>query len=185
MKCYFGRSFYRCVGILGAALVLAGGNACQGGAEGASQSMGEGAGQSMDASTVQSDNEGVRTSGGASEASSFTVRVVCESSDIYQLYYTCYIDGEEYSMGGWADLDGGAITETTDMTMVGTREYFEGQDISRLSMDFSPYGEGDTSEIATTEPVLINAEYGNTYTIIFSGDAETGFTATLQDGGGR
>ena len=55
-----------------------------------------------------------------------------------------------------------------------------GKDISTLSMDFSPYGEGDTVELATTEQVAIPAEYGETYTILFTGDEENGFTAQLR-----
>ena len=48
-------------------------------------------------------------------------------------------------------------------------------------MDFSPYGEGDTVELATTEQVDIPAKYGETYTILFTGDEESGFTAQLQE----
>ena len=48
-----------------------------------------------------------------------------------------------------------------------------------FSMDVSPYGEGDTSEIATTDPVEIPAAWGGTYTVVFSGDQETGFRAEL------
>ena len=46
--------------------------------------------------------------------------------------------------------------------------------------DSSPYGKDDTSEIATTNRVYIAAEYGENYTIIFSGDKDNGFTAELQ-----
>ena len=48
-----------------------------------------------------------------------------------------------------------------------------------MSMDFSPYGERDTVLLATTEQVAIPAEYGGTYTILFTGDEENGFTAQL------
>ena len=39
---------------------------------------------------------------------------------------------------------------------------------------------GDTVELATTEQVPIPAEYGETYTILFTGDEENGFTAQLR-----
>ena len=108
-----------------------------------------------------------------------TFRLVCQSKDIYQIYYTCYIDGESFCMGGLADLDGNELTEETDLTFSLSRDYFEGADISKLSFDFSPYGKDDTSEIATTERLYIAAEYGKTYTIYFSGDREHGFTVEL------
>ena len=34
-----------------------------------------------------------------------TLRVVCQSPEVYQLYYTLYLDGEEYCQGGWGDID--------------------------------------------------------------------------------
>lgn len=62
-----------------------------------------------------------------------------------------------------------------------TEEYLEHKDISAFSMDFSPYGKNDAAELATTARVSIDAEYGKTYTIIFSGDQESGFSAKLQE----
>ena len=103
-----------------------------------------------------------------------TIQLVCQSEDVYQIFYSTYLEGEAYGQGGWADLDGKSLTASFD------KEYFEGKDISTLSMDFSPYGEGDTVELATTEQVPIPAEYGETYTILFTGDEESGFTAQLQ-----
>lgn len=117
---------------------------------------------------------------GAEGGDAFTVRVVCESEDIYQIFYTCYIGGESRGMGGMADLEGGELTEATDLTLTFPRSCFEeGDDVGTFSMDFSPYGEGDTSEIATTDPVQIPAAWGRTYTVVFSGDKETGFRAGL------
>ena len=107
---------------------------------------------------------------GTGGGDAFTVRVVCQSEDVYQIFYTCYIGGESRGMGGMADLEGGELTEDTDLTLTFPRTY---------SMDFSPYGEGDTSEIATTDPVEIPAAWGGTYTVVFSGDKETGFRAEL------
>lgn len=109
-----------------------------------------------------------------------TVTVICQSQEVYQIFYTTYLEGEEYGMGGWADQDHVALTPESNLTAVFTKDYFEGRDPSTLAMDFSPYGEGDTVEIATTPQVSIPAKYGESYTIVFSGDEESGFTAQLQ-----
>lgn len=111
----------------------------------------------------------------------FTVKVFCQSRGIYQIYWTCYLDGERWGSGGMADLEGNEITEQTDLTLHFPRDYFEvKEDVSGFSIDFSPYGKSDTSEISTTEPVKISAEYGKTYTILFSGDRTIGFKGILQ-----
>ena len=84
-------------------------------------------------------------------------------------------------MGGMADLEGGEITPDSDLTLTFPAAYFgDGADLSQFAMDFSPYGEGDTSEIATTNKVSIPAAYGETYTVVFSGDETSGFQAVLQ-----
>lgn len=112
----------------------------------------------------------------------FAVRLICESQDIYRIYYSCYLDGAYYSMGGVADLDGKTLTEEAPMTIYFPKSYFDGaEDISTFSMDFSPYGESDTSELATTARLSIPAAYGTCCTVVFSGDRETGFTAALQE----
>ena len=117
---------------------------------------------------------------GNEKENSFTVKVVCESPEIQQIFYTYYIGGASRGMGGMADLEGETLTEATDLTLTFPRSYFEeGDDVGTFSMDFSPYGEGDTSEIATTDPVEIPAAWGGTYTVVFSGDKETGFRAEL------
>lgn len=110
-----------------------------------------------------------------------TIQLVCQSEDVYQIFYSTYLEGEEYGQGGWADMDGKALTSKTSLTASFDKDYFDGKDLSTLSMDFSPYGEGDTVELATTEQVAIPAEYGQTYTILFTGDEESGFTAQLQE----
>lgn len=110
-----------------------------------------------------------------------TIQLVCQSEDVYQIFYSTYLEGEEYGQGGWADMDGKALTSETSLTASFDKDYFDGKDLSTLSMDFSPYGEGDTVELATTEQVDIPAKYGQTYTILFTGDEESGFTAQLQE----
>ena len=110
-----------------------------------------------------------------------TIQLVCQSEDVYQIFYSTYLEGEEYGQGGWADMDDKALTSETSLTASFDKDYFDGKDLSTLSMDFSPYGEGDTVELATTEQVDIPAKYGETYTILFTGDEESGFTAQLQE----
>ena len=96
---------------------------------------------------------GQETEGG----DAFTVRVVCQSEDVYQIFYTCYVGGESRGMGGMADLEGGELTEDTDLTLTFPRSYFEeGDDVGTFSM-----------------------AWGGTYTVVFSGDQETGFRAEL------
>lgn len=112
---------------------------------------------------------------------SFTVRVICESEDVYQIFYTFYIGDESRGMGGMADLEGKALTNETDLTLTFTESYLESADISQFSMDFSPYGKDDISEIGTTNRVYIPAEYGAAYTIVFAGNEADGFTATLEE----
>lgn len=110
-----------------------------------------------------------------------TLRVVCQSPEVYQLYYTLYLDGEEYCQGGWGDIDGDPLTGQSDLTALFPQGYFEGRDLSGLAVDLSPYGEGDTREITTTPPVELHAQYGGCYTILFTGDEEQGFTAQVQE----
>ena len=117
--------------------------------------------------------------GGAEDA--FTVRVLCRSEGIYQIFYTCYLGEEAAGMGGMADLEGGELTAESDLTLTFPASSFDqGADLSQFAMDFSPYGKDDTREIATTEKVAIPAAYGETYTVIFSGDEVDGFQAVLQ-----
>ena len=110
-----------------------------------------------------------------------TIQLVCQSEDVYQIFYSTYLEGEEYGQGGWADMDGKALTPETSRTASFDKDYFDGKDLSTLSMDFSPYGEGDAGELATTEQVDSPAKDGETYTILFTGDGESGFTAQLQE----
>lgn len=111
---------------------------------------------------------------------SFSIKVICESNDIYQLFYTCYVGGEVRVMGGYADLDGAEITENTNITITFPSSQFnENDDLSDFTIDFSPYGKNSTSEIATTEKILVSAKYGGNYTIYFRGNETDGFYAEL------
>ena len=51
--------------------------------------------------------------------------------------------------------------------------------MTATSIDSTALMAGAT-ELATTEQVAIPAEYGETYTILFTGDEENGFTAQLR-----
>lgn len=115
------------------------------------------------------------------EADRITINVICESSDIYQIYYSCYFGGSYYSMGGMADLDHKELTKASELSLVLTKPYLgDRDDISDFGMTFSPYGKEDTREIGTTNLLSIPARYGQTYTVVFSGSADTGFVATLR-----
>ena len=85
-------------------------------------------------------------------------------------------------MGGIADLDGAVIESGRVFSLVFSRSFLEeGDDPAQFSLTLSPYGEGDTREIATTPPVELRAQYGGCYTILFTGDEEQGFTAQVQE----
>ena len=115
-------------------------------------------------------------------ADAFTVDVVCKSSGFHQIFYSTYLDGETLGIGGMADLDGGEIPQDATFSLTFTRDYFEGtEDVSSFSIDFSPYGKDDISEIATTAPLSIPAEYSGHYTVVFSGSREEGFQAVLEE----
>lgn len=116
----------------------------------------------------------------AAQADSFAIRIACESEGVYQVFYTYYIDGERRGMGGVADLDGKELSPDAPLEFPILKEYFEdGDGFSAFSIDFSPYGEGDTVEMGTTAPLEFAVSWGGTYTVVLSGDAESGFTAEL------
>ena len=113
---------------------------------------------------------------------SFTVNVVCESEGLAQIFYSCYVDGEYRGMGGIADLDGAVIESGRVFSLVFSRSFLEeGDDPAQFSLTLSPYGEGDTREIATTPPAAILAQYGGTYTLVLSGSRESGFAVQLSE----
>ena len=93
----------------------------------------------------------------------------------YQIFYTFYLDGEEMGMGGMADLDGGPLgTEPLSITFT-PRPAGRGRP-GRL---FDRLLTLDRVLIATTEPVSIDAAYGESYTVRFYGSREAGFAAEL------
>lgn len=116
----------------------------------------------------------------AAQADSFTIRLACESEGVYQVFYTYYAGGVQRGMGGVADLDGAALSADAPLEFPILKEYLEdGDDLSAFSIDFSPYGEGDTVEMGTTAPLEFSVSWGETYTVVLSGDRENGFAAEL------
>lgn len=116
-----------------------------------------------------------------SDPNAIYVEIKCQSADVYQIFYSSYIDGQYYGMGAVADQDGRMITSDIVLQTVLTKSYFEDSDVSLLSMDFSPYGENESHEMGTTNQVAIKAEYGKTYTVLISGSKESGFTAVMEE----
>ena len=79
-----------------------------------------------------------------------------------------------------ADLDGEELTAESELVPCFSRAYLDGADPIGFSIDFSPYAEGRTTPLGTTDQVSIPAQYGACYTVILSGDEATGFQAELQ-----
>ncbi len=120
------------------------------------------------------------TSPVVADEGAFSIDLVCQSEAIYQIFYTYYIDGTSCGMGAVADLDGGALTPETELRLTFPQALFdEGADLSGFSIDFSPYGQGDTSELGTTAQLHIDAELGGHYTVLFTGSVAEGFSAEL------
>lgn len=119
---------------------------------------------------------------GDADPNAIYIEIKCQSADVYQIFYSSYIDGQYYGMGAAADQDGRRINSDMVLKTVLTKSYFEDSDVSLLSMDFSPYGENESYEMGTTNQVAIKAEYGKTYTVLISGNRESGFTAALEEG---
>ena len=107
------------------------------------------------------------TSCAAAEQDAFQVQIICKSSGIQQIFWSCYLDGVFYGSGG------GLVPGFS-------RAYLDGADPIGFSIDFSPYAEGRTTPLGTTDQVSIPAQYGACYTVILSGDEATGFQAELQ-----
>ena len=115
-----------------------------------------------------------RAEGGAE--STVTVELVCQSEGIGQIFYSWYIGGDYRGSGGVADLDGVAIEPGRVFSIpFGPGAFETGDDPSRFSLDLSPYGPGDTHELATVGPVSLPAEEGGHLTVVLAGDKEKGF----------
>ena len=122
----------------------------------------------------------VLTGCAAAEEDAFQVQVICESSGIQQIFWSCYLDGVPYGSGGMADLNGEELTSESELIPSFSRTYLEGADPAGFSIDFSPYGEDSPTPLGTTDQVSIPAQYGERYTVVLSGDEAAGFRAELQ-----
>ena len=71
-----------------------------------------------------------------------TIQLVCQSEDVYQIFYSTYLEGEEYGQGGWADMDGKALTSETSLTASFDKDYFDGKDLSTCPWIFLPTAKG-------------------------------------------
>ena len=107
---------------------------------------------------------------------SFTVEIICESEDIYQLYYACYQGDSCQGLGGVADPDGQALSPDTSLTVT-----FPSSDLEDFGIALSPYGRDDLTAITTTDPLIFPAEFGGHYTVVLFGDRESGFQVTLAE----
>ena len=113
---------------------------------------------------------------------SFTVEIICESEDIYQLYYACYQGDSCQGLGGVADPDGQALSPDTPLTVTFPSSYFDDPtDLEDFGIALSPYGRDDLTAITTTDPLIFPAEFGGHYTVVLSGDRESGFQVTLAE----
>ena len=55
------------------------------------------------------------TSCAAAEQDAFQVQIICKSSGIQQIFWSCYLDGVFYGSGGMADLDGEELTAESEI----------------------------------------------------------------------
>ena len=115
-----------------------------------------------------------------SNPNAVTIGIRCECEDIYQVYYSTYIGDKSFGMGAVADQDKNKLTPDRVYETILTKDYFQNSDVSKLEMDFSPYGKDDTHEQGTTNKLEIEAEYGKSYVVVISGDKEHGFKAVLE-----
>lgn len=112
----------------------------------------------------------------------FTIKLICESDDIYQLYYSAYLGEKRCSIGGVANPDQTALSPERPIDVEFTQmKLYRKDDVSNFVLTLSPFGKDDKKAIATTEKLAIPAEYGKTYTVVFSGDRLQGYTLSLKE----
>lgn len=115
--------------------------------------------------------------GAETETPSFTVELVVDIEGAYSVYYTSYIDGVRASSGADADVDGNKLEPGRVLEYKFTPALFdEDADLSKFSIDFSPFDNESAYEMGRTNEVAFSAEYGQTYRIHLTGD-ENGYHA--------
>lgn len=108
---------------------------------------------------------------------SFTVELVVDITGAYSVYYTSYIDGVLANSGANADLDNNELEEGRVLEYTFVPALFdEGADLSKFSIDFSPFDNESQYELGRTNAVEFSAEYGKTYRIHLKQD-ENGYYA--------
>ena len=113
---------------------------------------------------------------------SFTVEIVCESDDIYQLYYACYQGDNCQGLGGVADPGGQALAPDSPLTVTFPASCFDDPaHLENFGISFSLYGEDDLTAIAATDRLTFPAEFGGRYTVVLSGDRDSGLQAALAE----
>ena len=105
------------------------------------------------------------------EVPSFKVELVIDTEGVYKVFYSGYIDGVRSCSGAQADLDGNELEPGRVMEYELTSYLFdEDADLSKFSIDFSPFDNESQYELGRTNEVTFPAEYGQTYRIHLTQD---------------
>lgn len=124
---------------------------------------------------------GEASDGGSTPENRFSVRVTCADQTVDQISYTTCVGGEFRTTGGQVILDRDDAEEETVFTLsFSPGDFKEGDDLSEFSISLAPVQPGERGNPAFTEPVAIPAEYEGEYTVLLSGDGESGYTAQLE-----
>lgn len=105
----------------------------------------------------------------------FKLELVIDTEGVYKVFYTAYIDGERACSGGQADLDGRELELGRVLEFEFTSYLLdEDADLSKFSIDFSPFDNESQYELGRTEELSFPAEYGQTYRVHLTQD-ESGY----------
>lgn len=111
------------------------------------------------------------------EVPSFKVELVVDTEGAYKVFYSGYINGVRSCSGAQADLDGNELEPGRVLEYELTSYLFdEDADLSKFSIDFSPFDNESQYELGRTNEVAFPAEYGQTYRIHLTQD-ENGYQA--------
>ena len=111
------------------------------------------------------------------EVPSFKVELVVDTKGTYKVFYSGYINGVRSCSGAQADLDGNELEPGRVLQFELTSYLFDADaDLSKFSIDFSPFDNESQYELGRTNEVAFPVEYGQTYRIHLVQD-ETGYHA--------
>ena len=111
------------------------------------------------------------------EVPSFKVELVVDTKGTYKVFYSGYINGVRSCSGAQADLDGNELEPGRVLEFELTSYLFDADaDLSKFSIDFSPFDNESQYELGRTNEVAFPVEYGQTYRIHLVQD-ETGYHA--------